>query len=60
MAEGVPYWILWEEVVSGGAHWSGLLRRGTTLRLIDVEGGANVSALLFNYDDRLERYNMDA
>jgi urea carboxylase-associated protein 2 len=58
MAEGAPYWMLWEELVVGGAHWSGLLRRGTTLRLTDVAGGGNVSALLYNYDDRLERYNM--
>jgi urea carboxylase-associated protein 2 len=58
MAEGAPYWMLWEELVAGGAHWSGLLRRGTTLRLMDVAGGGNVSLLLFNNDDRLERYNM--
>jgi uncharacterized protein len=58
MAEGTPYWMLWEELVVPGAHWSGLLRRGTTLRLMDVAGGANVATLLYNYDDRLERYNM--
>src|SRR4029453_3429345 len=58
MAEGAPYWMLWEELVVGGAHWSGLLRRGTTLRLTDVAGGGNVSALFYNYDDRLELYNM--
>lgn len=58
MAEGAPYWMLWEELVAGGAHWSGLLRRGTTLRLTDIAGGANASVLLFNYEDRLERYNM--
>jgi uncharacterized protein len=58
MAEGAPYWMLWEELVAGGAHWSGLLRRGTTLRLMDVGGESNVSVLLFNNDDRLERYNM--
>ncbi len=58
MAEGAPYWMLWEELVTAGGHWSGLLRRGTTLRLTDVAGGANVSALFFNDDDRLERYNM--
>src|SRR3954468_12619333 len=58
MADGAPYWMLWEELVTAGSHWSGLLRRGTTLRLTDVAGGANVSALLFNDDDRLERYNM--
>lgn len=58
MAEGAPYWMLWEELVVGGAHWSGLLRRGTTLRLTDVAGGANASVLLYNYEDRTERYNM--
>jgi urea carboxylase-associated protein 2 len=58
MAEGAPYWMLWDELVVGGAHWSGLLRRGTTLRLTDVVGGANASVLLYNYEDRAERYNM--
>ena len=58
MAEGAPYWMLWEELVVGGAHWSGLVRRGTTMRLTDVVGGANASVLLYNYDDRIERYNM--
>lgn len=58
MAEGAPYWMLWEELVVGGAHWSGLLRRGTTMRLTDVAGGGNVAALFYNYEDRLERYSM--
>jgi len=58
MAEGAPYWMLWEELVVGGSHWSGLMRRGTTLRLTDVAGGANASVLLYNYEDRTERYNM--
>lgn len=50
--------LLWQETVPGGAHWSGVMRRGTTLRLTDTEGGANVSLLLFNQDEKLERYNM--
>ena len=50
--------LLWEEEVPGGAHWSGVLRRGTTLRLTDTEGGANVALLLFNQEEKLERYNM--
>ena len=49
---------LWEEDLREGSHWSGVLRRGSTLRLTDVEGGANVAALFYNYEDRLERYNM--
>ncbi len=58
VAELDPGRVLWEELVPGGAHWSGVLRRGTTLRLTDVKGGANVSALFYNYEERLERYNM--
>jgi len=53
-----PQRLLWEETVPGGGHWSGLLRRGTTLRLVDLEGGANIAALFFNHDEKLERYNM--
>jgi uncharacterized protein len=49
---------LWEERLHAGSHWSGVLRRGTTLRLTDVEGGANVAALFYNFEERLERYNM--
>jgi urea carboxylase-associated protein 2 len=50
--------ILWEETMPGGAHWSGLLRRGNTLRLTDLNGAANVSALFFNQEEKTERYNM--
>lgn len=50
--------ILWEEVIPGGNHWSGILRRGSALRLTDLEGGANVSALFYNREEKLERYNM--
>ena len=50
--------MLWDEVIPGGNHWSGLIRRGTALRLTDLTGGANCSALLYNVEDKLERYNM--
>lgn len=50
--------ILWEEIVPGGNHWSGILRRGTALRLTDLEGGANVATLFYNREEKLERYNM--
>ncbi len=50
--------ILWEEVIPGGNHWSGLIRRGTALRLTDLAGGANLSALFYNAEDKLERYNL--
>ena len=50
--------ILWEELLEPGATWSHVLKRGTSLRLTDMEGGANVSALLFNFECPAERYNM--
>lgn len=58
MSGSMPDWVLWDEHLFNGAHWSGIVRRGTTLRLIDVEGGANVAATFFNYEQPLERYNM--
>ncbi|MGJ5814417.1 urea amidolyase associated protein UAAP1 [Paludibaculum fermentans] len=50
--------ILWEEELRGGQTWSYVLKRGAALRLTDVEGGANVSALFYNADFPEERYNM--
>jgi urea carboxylase-associated protein 2 len=49
---------LWSEVLQHGAHWSGVARRGTTLRITAAEDGANVSATFFNYEALTERYNM--
>lgn len=46
------------ETLRPGAMWSWTLKRGDRLRLTDMEGGANVSALLLNADAPLERYNM--
>lgn len=60
-AHSTPYspdLLLWEESLPGGCHWSGVLRRGTTLRLTDLEGRANVSALFYNFEEKSERYNM--
>jgi urea carboxylase-associated protein 2 len=49
--------ILYQDEMPGGTHWSVLMRRGTTLRLIDKEGGANVGMLFYNPSNYLERYN---
>ena len=50
--------ILWEEVVQPGASWSHVLKRGTALGLTDLEGGANVGAMFYNFECPTERYNM--
>jgi urea carboxylase-associated protein 2 len=49
---------LWEDIIPGGASWSLILRRGNLLRLEDIEGGANVAALFYNWECPVERYNM--
>lgn len=38
--------------------WSNVISRGKTLRLTDIEGGANVGMLLYNEAQPNERYNM--
>lgn len=50
--------LILEEPLRGGQMWSRVLRRGQTLRLEDVEGGAAVAALFYNAEDLSERYNM--
>lgn len=50
--------VLWRETVPGGSNWSHVLKRGTALRLTDIEGGANVSAIFLNFEIPAERYNM--
>jgi urea carboxylase-associated protein 2 len=50
--------ILWEETVDPGATWSHVLKRGTALRITDLEGGANVGAMFYNFECPVERYNM--
>lgn len=50
--------VLWEEIVQGGATWSHVLKRGTALRIFDLDGSANVGAVFFNYECPAERFNM--
>src|SRR5947207_830961 len=50
--------VLWEETVQPAASWSHVLKRGTALRLTDIEGGANAGALFYNFECPVERYNM--
>lgn len=50
--------ILFEELLPGGGLWSWTLRRHTTLRLTDLEGGANVGLMAYNADQPLDRLNL--
>jgi urea carboxylase-associated protein 2 len=50
--------VLWEETVEPGAAWSHVLKRGTSLLLTDMEGGANVGAVFYNFECPAERFNL--
>ena len=50
--------VLFEDFVHGGATWSHVLKRGTALRITDPMGRANVGAILYNWENPTERYNM--
>jgi urea carboxylase-associated protein 2 len=49
---------LWKIKLEAGEHWSGVLRRGTQLRLTALARRANVAALMYNFESLSERYNM--
>ena len=44
--------------LSSSGMWSRVIARHKTLRLTDLEGGANVGMLLYHASERHERYNM--
>ncbi|WP_080834788.1 urea amidolyase associated protein UAAP1 [Cohnella massiliensis] len=50
--------IVWSLELAPGAKWSGAIARGRLVRFTALEAGANVSMLLYNADDKTERYNM--
>ncbi|HXX46469.1 MAG TPA: urea amidolyase associated protein UAAP1 [Candidatus Acidoferrales bacterium] len=50
--------ILWEETIQPGASWSHVLKCGIALRLTDLEGGANVGGIFYNFECPTERFNL--
>lgn len=50
--------LLWEETIAAGGYATRILRRGTRLRLIDLQGDACASLLLFNAAMPTERLNI--
>jgi uncharacterized protein len=50
--------ILFEEMVQPGATWSHVLKRGTAVRITDIEGSGNAGAIFYNWENPVERYNM--
>ncbi len=59
LPEGVaPESMLWEETIGAGGYAARELRRGARLRLMDLEGDACVSMLVFNAERPVERLNI--
>ncbi|MDX6766777.1 MAG: urea carboxylase-associated family protein [Candidatus Methylacidiphilales bacterium] len=50
--------IRFREIVPGGGNWSHVLKRGTTLRLMNPRGGLNAAAIFFNFELPSERFNL--
>jgi urea carboxylase-associated protein 2 len=50
--------LLWEETIAGGGYASRKLARGSRLRMIDLEGDACASLLIFNAEMPTERLNV--
>ena len=55
--ETIPGQIEVDEVIPAGAPWSGVVRRGQVLRIVDTEGSQGVDFLCFNADQPDERYH---
>ncbi|MEK5061456.1 urea carboxylase [Paenibacillus sp. FSL H7-0326] len=49
---------IWSKKIPSGGKWSGTIGRGKLLRFTALNEGANISMLLYNARDLLERYNM--
>lgn len=59
LPDGVPAEdLLWEEVIAAGGYSSRKLARGSRFRLIDLEGDACASILVFNAEMPSERLNV--
>ncbi|KDR33960.1 MULTISPECIES: urea amidolyase associated protein UAAP1 [Caballeronia] len=50
--------VLLEETVPGGGHASLIVKRGQSLCITDIRGGANVSVMMVNAAEKSERLNL--
>lgn len=49
--------MVYSTTIPGNGHWSLEVRRGTLMKITDIEGGANLGMLFYNPRNLLERYN---
>jgi urea carboxylase-associated protein 2 len=50
--------VVWDETIAPGGYAARVLKRGTRLRLTDVQGDATAAMLLFNAERPVERLNV--
>jgi urea carboxylase-associated protein 1 len=55
--DGLPGPVLYDEVVPARAPWMHEIKRGQTLRIVDLEGNQAVDFLMYNPHDDAERYS---
>lgn len=53
-----PAQIHLQEKLPGGAYWQGVIKRGKTLRIQDLQGSHGVSIVCYNADSPIERLNV--
>lgn len=56
-AEGTRGRVVDDRTIPAGGEWSGIVRRGQVLRIVDLEGRQAVDFLCYNATDPSERYN---
>lgn len=57
ITENIPSRIVCDETVPARHPWSGLVRKGQTLRIIDVGGNQSADTILYSAADPDERYS---
>jgi urea carboxylase-associated protein 1 len=55
--DGLPGAVVYDEIVAARAPWMLDLKRGQTLRIVDLEGNQAVDFLIYNARDDAERYS---
>lgn len=56
-AEAIPGKVVEERVIPARGEWSGIIRRGNVVRVVDLEGRQVIDFLCYNAANPEERYN---
>jgi urea carboxylase-associated protein 1 len=56
-SQRTPQSAVYRQVVDAGDYWVGKIKRGQTLRILDLEGNQAADTLFYNANDPAERYS---